>query len=99
MSIQAHVLEYEKSKYKASQEEFDKWAKKHRITIKTEHEELKAGQRIYFKNGNGVPMVFKILGFIEPDIYGNCILLDWDCFWAPIPTSRIIKVIDDEASV
>lgn len=46
------------------------------------------GQEVSLYNGYGLEVgPFTILGFSkEGKMY-----LDWDCYWFPVPTSRIIK--------
>lgn len=78
-----------------SASKFKAWFDKQDFKPIEEHQGYKVGQKILFNNGYGIPMVYKILAVVEPDKYGNCFFLDWDCYWAPIGVERIIKSLPD----
>ena len=90
---QIELNRYQHIENKTPQSTFDQWAKKNKVELLPELDNLKVGQMLYFVNGYDVPMVFKIVGLTKPDKYGNCIYLDWDCFWSPIGKDRIIDVL------
>lgn len=55
--------------------------------------ELEKGQVIDVINGYGcIVGSYEILGFCKPDKFGNCVYLDWDCYWfSKNPSDIIIK--------
>lgn len=56
-------------------------------------ENLLTGQicRVYDDNGLLIGK-YKILGFVTPDKFGHCVLLNWDCWWFAEKWYRIYPV-------
>ena len=55
--------------------------------------ELVKGQVVDVVNGYGcIVGPFEILGFCDPNEFGRCVYLDWDCYWfANKPLDIIVK--------
>lgn len=65
------------------QAEFKKWAKKNKIQLIDEMNGFKVGQKVTYMNSYGVKWEgHTIMGFEQPDKYGNCVYLDTDCYWS-----------------
>ena len=55
--------------------------------------DLFKGQKVNVINGGGIEIgPYEIVGFCKPDKYGNCVYLDWDCYWF---TKNIEDIIID----
>lgn len=53
-------------------------------------EKLNAGQICNVYNDDGLLIgKYKILGFIKPDKFGHCVLVNWDCWWFPEKWFRV----------
>lgn len=64
----------------------------HIMTNKNDVFKLKVGDTIVFKNGYGIPLVSKIIGF---NIETGHAYIYWDSYWGPIDISeRLIKYKD-----
>jgi len=80
-------------------EEFEQWAKTHKVESTTDRTWLKVGDKVTYTNTFGV--VFEgheILGFAPEDFYGRFIYLDLDCFWMPQQESSLTLYKSAECS-
>lgn len=51
---------------------------------------FEVGQEVIVKNGYDIEVgPFEILGFDDR----NKMFLDWDCYWYPTSTERVVKVV------
>lgn len=55
--------------------------------------DMAKGQVVDVVNGYGcIVGPFEILGFCDPNEFGRCVYLDWDCYWfAKAPSDIIVK--------
>ncbi len=61
------------------------------ITLRSEKLGLAAGDTVRVISGHDANMVYtiRILGFASESVY-----LQWDCYWTPVRTSRILDVVE-----
>lgn len=53
--------------------------------------ELQKGQKCAVINGYKLLLHgFTIMGFSKPDEYGQCVYLNWDCYWFPVKPEEIV---------
>lgn len=79
--------------------DFYKWVRQKKIQIydrlsdvvKNPQTQMVKGQRCAVINGYNLLLHgYTIMGFCKPDKYGNCVLLNWDCYWFPKHPADII---------
>lgn len=72
-------------------EEFNRWAIQRKLALDTSYNDLSICE-VFVKNSYGIEIdPFMILGFSKEK--PGYMYLDWDCWWFPISTERITKIV------
>lgn len=59
--------------------------------VKNPKIELQKGQKCAVINAYKLLLHgYTIMGFSEPDEYGQCVYLNWDCYWYPVKPEEIV---------
>ena len=83
----SHKIDFEKMMKKSN----DKLYQKLSDVVDNAGKELAKGQEVYVVNGYGIEIgPFEIMGFCNPEEFGRCVYLDWDCYWFPAKPENII---------
>lgn len=53
--------------------------------------DLRKGQKCAVINGYNLLLHgYTIMGFAKPDEYGDCVYLNWDCYWHSVKPEKIV---------
>lgn len=70
--------------FEQHKEEFEIWAKTHKVEKTSSRTNFKVGDKVTYTNEYGVFFEgHEILGFSPEDFHGRFIYLDLDCYWMP----------------
>lgn len=93
------VIDTEKKTNLTFDKEFKEWVKAKRIEVFDRlsdvmpecETELVKGQRCAVINGyNYLLHGYTIMGFAQPNKYGRCVYLNWDCYWFDVNPEDIV---------